>query len=204
MNESGQEVALVNLSPGQAKEKGLLTSGTYGLRSTGTLQDSALKWSLANRLVEKLDWNGLGLYKMTWKVLVTSHGHLTFRLQASPYRISAKESTGAGWNTPTARDWKDTIGMSLEGKDGRKRMDYLPRQVFSAGWSTPTATDANRGRGTIRETDTGMPLPQQVSLVNSFGSNVPMENRDRLNPEFPCWLMNIPKDVIYFALSEIP
>ncbi len=33
--------------------------------------------------------------------------------------------------TPSARDWKDTPGMTAERKDGASRNDQLPRQVFS-------------------------------------------------------------------------
>lgn len=34
------------------------------------------------------------------------------------------------WCTPTTRDWKDTSGMTYERRDGRTRVDLLPRQVF--------------------------------------------------------------------------
>jgi hypothetical protein len=31
------------------------------------------------------------------------------------------------WTTPSARDWKDTPGMAIVAKDGRVRLDQLPR-----------------------------------------------------------------------------
>ena len=34
-----------------------------------------------------------------------------------------------------------------------------------AGWPTPTAVDANRGNGTIRPQDTGIPLPQRAAMA---------------------------------------
>jgi len=34
------------------------------------------------------------------------------------------------WTTPSSRDWKDTPGMTAERKDGKNRLDQLPRQVF--------------------------------------------------------------------------
>lgn len=34
------------------------------------------------------------------------------------------------WTTPSARDWKDTAGMSTVRNDARHRLDQLPRQVF--------------------------------------------------------------------------
>lgn len=47
---SGQEVAHANLSARQAKEKGLMTSGTYGRHSSGLLKNAILASLLANRL----------------------------------------------------------------------------------------------------------------------------------------------------------
>ena len=43
----------------------------------------------------------------------------------------------AGWATASARDWKDSQGMTMERPDGKTRMDQLGRQAF---WlSAPTA-----------------------------------------------------------------
>lgn len=35
------------------------------------------------------------------------------------------------WPTPSARDWKDTPGMTAQRKDGKSRDDQLPRRVYS-------------------------------------------------------------------------
>lgn len=43
--------------------------------------------------------------------------------------------------TASARDWKDTSGMALEGEDGRNRKDQLARQVF-AMLPTPSTAGA--------------------------------------------------------------
>ena len=195
MNQSGQEVVLANLSARRAKEKGLLMSGTFGPPSTGSLKDAHLRWSLVSKLVRKLDWSGLGLYKMTWKVLDISLGHVTFQLQASVIRTLGKDFTGAGWPTPTSTDGKGGYanGRIRNGKFSTDRLDVT---VQLAGWSTPTATDGARGKGTVRETDKGFPLPQQARPWN--GSNVQMGNGGLLNPELPCWLMGIPKEVLSF------
>jgi len=70
----------------------------------------------------------------------------------------------AGWYTPSARDWKDTPGMSETGTnpDGstRTRLDQLPRQAGLTASGTPAET-AKRG---------------------VF----------RLNPLFSLWLMGFP------------
>ncbi len=45
----------------------------------------------------------------------------------------------AGWVTPTSRDWKDSAGMTAQ-RDGKERLDQLPRQAFMTGWPTPTTS----------------------------------------------------------------
>jgi hypothetical protein len=49
-DRSGQEVARASLSARQAKEMGLLTSGTFGLTSSISSASADLSMSLANRL----------------------------------------------------------------------------------------------------------------------------------------------------------
>ena len=68
---SGQEVAHANLSARQAKEKGLMTSGTYGRHSSGLLKNAILASLLANRLQAQTASLGSTLYKLTWKVRTT-------------------------------------------------------------------------------------------------------------------------------------
>ena len=195
MNESGQEVVLANLSAKQAKEKGLLTSGTFGLPSIGSLRDAHLRWSLVSKLARKLDWNGLGLYKMTWKVSAISPGRVTFRLQASVIRTSDKDFTGAGWPTPASTDGKGGyVGGRV--RNGKFSTDRLDVTVQLAGWATPTATDATRGERTTRETDRGLFLPEQAKAWSGLSAR--MGSGDLLNPEFPCWLMGIPKELLSF------
>jgi hypothetical protein len=46
----------------------------------------------------------------------------------------------ASWVTPSTRDWKDTPGMAVEARDGRVRLDQLPRQ---ASLSTPARLTAS-------------------------------------------------------------
>lgn len=73
----------------------------------------------------------------------------------------------SGWVTPSARDWKDTPGMSTSGVDpdgsSRQRIDQLPRQA------------AQMDFGAI-----------------ATGSPSGMGKSARLNPALPRWLMGIP------------
>ena len=124
-----------------------MTSGTYGQHSTTSSLSADLSRSLANRLAERTEELGSTLYKMTWKQVATPAGRLISRLAASVRRTS--ETGCGGWVTPSARDWKDTPGMSTTGTnpDGttRTRVDQLPRQAAMAGWPTPNTT--NNGKG---------------------------------------------------------
>ena len=43
----------------------------------------------------------------------------------------------AAWVTPTSRDWKDSAGMTAQ-RDGKERLDQLPRQAFMTGWANAT------------------------------------------------------------------
>ena len=73
----------------------------------------------------------------------------------------------SGWVTPSARDWKDTPGMSTTGIDpdgsSRQRIDQLPRQA------------AQMDFGAI-----------------ATGSHSAMGKSARLNPALSRWLMGIP------------
>ena len=125
---SGQDRVLASLSARQAKALGLMTSGTFGRHSTGSSTSADLSRSLESRLRAKTDSIGSTLYCLTWKDRITPQGRLIPALRASVRRTSGRDCTG--WVTPSTRDWKDTEGMSAVSKDGRSRMDQLPRQVF--------------------------------------------------------------------------
>ena len=79
-------------------------------------------------------------------------------------RVANKQ--GAGWVTPSARDWKDTPGMATEGvnPDGtkRNRVDQLPRQAAMVCGQEPTTSNVSTGK------------------------------RGQLSPAFSLWLMGFP------------
>lgn len=167
-----------NLSARQAKELGLMTSGTCGPTSITSSKSAGLQSSLESRLQARTQPLGSTLYAMTWKPWVTASGLSRSRLRASVRRTSETDCTG--WVTPAARDWKDTPGMVAQ-RDGKDRNDQLPRQSYLAGWPTTTATDASRGVKDARPWDTGKPLGQIVALA---GWPTTSCNNDRTgNPE---------------------
>ena len=147
-----------NLSPRQARELGLLTSGTFGQLGTGSSRSAALQRSLESRLRAKTASLGSTLYKLTWRERATPAGQSIPALLASVRPISV--SGFIGWLTPTTRDWKD----GSEQKNVPLNA-LLGRVAWLAGWPTTTATDASRGVKEARPWDTGKPLGQIVALT---------------------------------------
>jgi hypothetical protein len=143
-----------NLSARQAKALGLMTSGTCGQPSTTSSKSARLQSSLVSKLQAKTQTLGSTLYTLTWKPWVTPSGRSRSRLRASVRRTS--ETGFIGWVTPAARDWKDTPGMVAQ-RDGKDRLDQLPRLAYLASWPTPKATDTN-GPGNSTNRQGGMAL----------------------------------------------
>jgi hypothetical protein len=140
----GPVPVLANLSARQAKELGLLTSGTYGRHSTTSSASAALQSSLESRLRVKTSSLGSTLYKMTWKAWDTGSGRSRSRLRASVLRISATGSTG--WPTPTTADGSGG-GQAKRAMGETRHGSNLNDFAMLTGWPTPTSTDALRCPG---------------------------------------------------------
>ncbi len=144
IGQSGQDPARASLSATQAKVRGLMTSGTFGPPSSGSLNSADLQLFLENRLRAKLSTLGSTLYKLTWKPWVTPSGVSRSRLRASVLRTS--ETGRTGWPTPTvgnAMGSQSSEGMSATGMtpDGRKNAVSLNHVASLTGWTTPSARD---------------------------------------------------------------
>lgn len=177
----GQCPAPASLSPRQAKEKGLLTSGTYGQPRTISSSSADLVASMVSRLQTEVALLGSTLYTLTWKERVTPLGLSIHAVRASAPRIavSVYDLSLAPWNSPKARDWKDTAGMAETGinPDGsiRNRMDSVARQAHLAGWPTTGAGDATRGADMVRR-DTGQPNSHLTTVTSLAGWSTPITN----------------------------
>ncbi len=154
---SGQVPAHASLSARQAKEKGLLTSGTYGPPCIGWSGSVALSLSLASNLQVLTQMTGSTLYRLTWKPWVMPSGRVRFRLRASVPRTSGTELIG--WPTPTANAWKHPSNA------GRQGGLNLQTAAQLSGWTTPSASDSRRGGRGITEGMSGSSLAQQVKMA---------------------------------------
>ena len=163
-DQSGLAVALVSLSARQAKEKGLLTSGTYGRTGSTSSASSDLQSSLENRLRARTQTLGSTLYQMTWKPWTTESGRSRSRLRASVRRTS--ETDSIGWPTTQASDGSG--GGQVKRALNPARSNDLNDFVMLAGWTTTTrdhkdtpgmATVAADGRVRLDQ------LPRQAYLA---------------------------------------
>jgi hypothetical protein len=158
-----------NLSARQAKELGLLTSGTYGRRGSGSSSSAALQQYLASRLPALTRWSGSTLFNLTWKERVTPSGLRICALRASVPRTSGN---GFGsWPTASASDTRQYSEKAIQ--------DWLANQTTNghgldlnlatqlAGWPTPQAFDASNN---------GEPRPLR------YKGNAPSEAGNTRNP----------------------
>lgn len=134
--QSGPAPARASLSARQAKQAGLLTSGTCGPRSTILSESAALQSSLASRLRAKTASLGSTLYRLTWKERVTPSGRSIPALRASALRTSDKGSTSerTGWPTPMAGTPAQK-GYNEAGNNDSSRKTV----ALVSGWPTPAA-----------------------------------------------------------------
>ena len=172
-DQSGQEVALANLSARQAKEKGLMTSGTCGQRGSGSLASASLTSFLGNRL--QLRVHGSILYQEIWKKTTTPLGRQLWEHTASVLHIKDKDFISL------------LTGEIITQQDGT----IFPLEP----WPTPKEQNA-RGPSPKRDSLYSVAeladLSMKVSGHTQNGSDVRIVPRGQLNPAHSRWLMGLP------------
>ena len=136
----GPVPALASLSARQAKERGLLTSGTYGRRSSTSSASAALGRSLANRLARTTALLGSTMFGLIWKERVTPWGLRICALRASVRRTSGNGCTS--WPTPRtptggpeSGERKQELGRTESGGGDLQAVALL------SSWATPRSED---------------------------------------------------------------
>jgi len=138
----GPAPAHANLSARQAREKGLMTSGTCGPPSTGSSASVDLTESLVSRLQARLESLGSTLYRLTWKQRITPAGRSHFRLAASVRRI--KDSDFIGWPSPKASAAGPDYAILDRQQTGSGGISIATAAALTA-WPTPDRGTACRG-----------------------------------------------------------
>ena len=200
---SGQDPVPASLSARQAKEKGLLTSGTCGPPSSVSSASAALTSFLASRLQALTALHGSTLYRLTWKQRTTPAGRSIPALRASVPRTSDNGCTG--WPTPRSVESGHGTGNPTRAFNRKARIEDT---VFLAGWVTPSARDwkdtpgmaterpdgRNRTDQLPRQAATAYPCRLTVSGEMLTGSCAGMESGGQLNPGLSRWLMGLPPE----------
>lgn len=152
---SGPSANLASLSARQAKEAGLLTSGTYAPQPTISSASAALQSALASRLRAKTASVGSILYKLTWKERATPSGRSIPALRATGWS-GKKAKPGNGYSgpftiavIPGSRNNLAILPISLAETLARADTTFASGSASSLnGYNTPQAHDTSgRSKG---------------------------------------------------------
>jgi hypothetical protein len=171
----GQAPVPANLSARQAKALGLLTSGTYGPRSSTSSRCADLLPSLVSKLRQRTDLLGSTLFKLTWKERVTPAGRSICALRASVLRTSVKDSGSSRgpWPTPVKEDARSSArhGYMKTGNQGTTLLDA----ARLSSWPTPRAAEAGPDYAIANRPDSGGLSLQTAAALSGWATPVSTE-----------------------------
>lgn len=219
----GQAVAPASLLVQQADKQVKQTTDTYGLNGSASSKSADLQQYLESRLQAQLPKGGLMMFIKGWKRKATPSGRLYCQLQPSVRPIEGRDCTlwatpttnsndqpahtkrglqtiagqakAAMWPTPTATEGGRNKSAS-EGAAIRPSIGMMAKQM-GALWPTPNVRDHKDTPGMAKESinKDGSKRSRMDQLGRVvFGSTAQTESKGSLNPQFPCWLMGIPKE----------
>lgn len=186
-SRSGPGAARASLSPRQAKEAGLMTSGTYGRRSTGLSSSAALQESLASRLQALTGYAGSILFRTTWKERATPSGRRIPALRARAWTLPTAKKAAPPSNGYEGPFYIVPIPNSPPG------FLILPHGLaqdlatalhtsasVSTGWPTPDASVSQDGE--TFETWEARRLATKARVGNGNGFGTPLTMAAQLAP----------------------
>lgn len=156
----------------------------------------------------------------SWKAwVIEQRREYSVRLK-SAHLTRESGSSSLAWPTASARDWKDTAGMS-KARDGKAlgRVDQLPRAVYHHDGLLDQASDSTTGKS---QESQQWPTPRankvhpviteenREQLANRKKANLEEEiaghcgkSQGKLNPDWVEHLMGLPAGWTDFAFSEM-
>lgn len=153
--------APVPASPSQQQGSGLdgTMTGISGISGSNLSEFASRQSLLANKLRQRLDWDGSIEYSMTWKRKDTRHGRVYYQLVARARQDSTRLTSGpgcSGWPTASVHNFKQKDQEALN----RRRQECKERTGNGNGFGMTLGNAAQMAGWPTPKTPTGGPESQ--------------------------------------------